>query len=81
MIKIYSNLDLALCEMKAAMKFTDKQLFISYTKYGRNQTEYRLCTQEHVSPNSQFILYQTERKLISKNVKSFNYYRKWKQNK
>lgn len=81
MLKVYSNIDTALVQMKAAMQFTSKQLFITWVKYGSDKTEYRLCTAKHVMQDSIYTLYQTERNIIVKNVKSFNYYRKWKQNK
>jgi hypothetical protein len=78
---VRSSLDAALEALKSEMRFTPRKLFISWTKYGYNKAEYRVVESAQIIANSGYVLYETEKGLIKKNVKQFNYYRQWTQKK
>lgn len=80
MIKYFSNIEKALEFMAKAMKYSRIKLYLSWARYGINKAEYRVSTAVHIFKNSNYTLYQTEKEMIVKNVKPFNYYRQWTKN-
>jgi hypothetical protein len=74
-------MDNAIEFLTTAAKYSRKKVFLSYAKYGRNKVEFRVSTGEHIIRNSGYVLYESEKGLIKKNVKQFNYFRLWTQQK
>jgi hypothetical protein len=70
-------MDNALECLTTAAKYSRKKVYLSYARYGRNKVEYRVSTGEHIFKNSDYVLYESEKGLIKKNVKQFNYFRLW----
>lgn len=81
MILFFSDIDKALIRMQFEMKFTRRKLFLCWTRHGKNAAEFRVCTSDQVIKNTAYALYESEKGMIKKNVKPFNFLRKWTTNK
>ncbi len=81
MIRYFSNIDKALDFMGKTMAYSPEKLYLSWTRFGRNKAEFRVSTSIHVFKNSAYTLYETERKMIVKNVKQFKFFRQWTKTK
>jgi hypothetical protein len=77
MVSFFSDIDTAIDHMTKAVKYSRQKLFLAWTRYGQNKAEFKLCTPDHIIKNSAFILFETEKGMIKKNVKPFNYFRQW----